>query len=124
MGLFPGSPLFPLSSMCLQVILSDADVIVGDFHLTVFVVVKLSCILPSDIITSVHHLSEICHDVKIEHYLQPLTGENLEYRTDCSHLCHYVLVFNSLAPSNKSSTLSAAYHKRSAMHKVHEMEHG
>jgi len=26
-------------------------------------------------------LSEICHDIKIEHYLQPLTVENLRYKT-------------------------------------------
>ena len=25
-------------------------------------------------------LSEVCHDVKVEHYLQPLTGETLRYR--------------------------------------------
>jgi len=75
-------------------------------------------------------LSEVCHDFKVEHYLQPLTGENLRYKTGVcddnpcldirpagfwsshhQHAFFYLHLFNSLAPSNKSSTLSAAYHK-------------
>ena len=65
------------------------------YLLTVFVVVIFRLLmhlaaltvpfLPSDITTFVTSLqSEICHDVKIEHYLQPLTGENLRYKAAVS----------------------------------------
>ena len=94
-------------------------------------------------------LSEVCHDVKVEHYLQPLTGETLRYRTAVSgddarldiraagfwgdrfqHTYFDVRVFNSLAPSNTSSTLTAAYrrHEQEKRHayeeRVREVEHG
>jgi len=80
-------------------------------------------------------LSEVWYDVKIEIYLQPLSGENLRYRTavcdDDSRLdiraagfwgnCHQhaffdVRVFNSFAPSNGSFTPIINTSKRSAVH--------
>jgi len=94
-------------------------------------------------------LSEVCHNVKVGHYLQPLTGETLRYKTAvsgdnarlgilaagfCGNRFQYaffdVRVFNSLAPSYTSSTLTAAYHrheqeKRCAYEeRVREVEHG
>jgi len=92
---------------------------------------------------------EVCHNVKVEPNLQSLTGEELKYRTavcdDDARLdtratgfwgTHQqkafldVRVFNSLAPSNRSTTLSAAYHKneqekcRVYEERVCEVEHG
>ena len=94
-------------------------------------------------------MSEVCHDVKVEHYLQPLTGEALRYRTAVigddarldiraagfwgdrfQHAYFDVRVFNSLAPSNMSSTLTAAYRRheqekrRAYEERVRELEHG
>ena len=94
-------------------------------------------------------LSEVCHDVKVEPALQPLTGEALRYKTAvceddarldiCAagfwgtrhqHAFFDVRVFNSLAPSNRSSSLSATYRRheqekrRAYEERVREVEHG
>jgi len=93
-------------------------------------------------------LSEVCHDVKVEHYLQPLTGETLRYRTavsgddahldiravgfwgDCFQHVFLCTCLNSLAPPNMSSTLTAAYCRheqekhRAYEERVQEVEHG
>jgi len=91
-----------------------------------------------------------CHSaVKVEPNLQPLTGEELRYRNavcnDDTRLDIHAAgfwgtrqqdaffdarVFNSLAPSNRLTTLSAAYCKheqekrRTYEERVHEVEHG
>ena len=81
-----------------------------------------------DLTTSL--MSEICHDVNIEPVLQSLTGKALKYKLPFVMMIpilivvllvfgvlnintHFfdVRIFNSLAPSNRSSTLRATYCK-------------
>ena len=93
-------------------------------------------------------LSEVCHDVRIEPDLQPLTGETLAAssaitddgaRLDIAangvwggrfeRTFMDVRVFNPLAPSNSQSTLAACYRKherakkRSYEQRVRDTEH-
>ena len=75
-----------------------------------------------------HLLKEICHNVSVEPGLQPLTGENLHYRsvikddqacldiaasgfwgTSHQHAYFDVHVFNLYAPSFHSVTLSSCF---------------
>ena len=95
-------------------------------------------------------LTEVCHDVMIEHDLQPLTGEDLTISTsitaDGARLNiavighgfwggHYertflvVRVFNPHAPSNRTTSISNCYRKHEAENKrayeqhILEVEH-
>ena len=93
-------------------------------------------------------LTEVCHNVATEPLLQPLTGETFSHRTAITEpnsrqnvrardfwsngqdACFDVRVFYPNAPSNRSSTLQAAYKKHENSKKrrygqrIREVEHG
>jgi hypothetical protein len=93
-------------------------------------------------------LSEVCNDVSVEPVLQPLSGENLRYKTSAreedarvdvsargfwtrgSRAFLDVRVFNPIARSYKSKSLESAYRqnenekKRRYSERVREVEHG
>ena len=95
-------------------------------------------------------LTEVCHNVSEEPELQPLSGEQIQYRTAktedawCTTGCPYIRilgdkhkgaffdirVFNLYAPSNRKSTTKSVYrrHERVKRHcyeaRILEVEHG
>ena len=93
-------------------------------------------------------LSEVCNDVAVEPVLQPLSGENLRFKTSAreedarvdvsargfwtrgSRAFLDVRVFNPIARSYKSKSLESAYRqnenekKRRYSERVREVEHG
>ena len=99
--------------------------------------------------TTADLMREVCHDVKVEPHLQPLSGEKLQHRTSISDdnarldikargfwggpfesAFFDVRVFNPIAPSNMKSSIESTFRKqenekkRAYHQRVLEVEHG